>query len=46
MDEVSRLRELINDHPNGIILVDNQRKTHEEIHTDVFPLLGRSIQRL
>jgi hypothetical protein len=45
-DEVSRLPESINNHPDGVILASNQRKTHDEIHTDVFPLLGRSIQRL
>jgi hypothetical protein len=43
-DEVSRLPESINDHPDGIILAGSQRKTHDEIHTDVFPLPGRSIQ--
>jgi hypothetical protein len=45
-NEVSRLHESINNHPDGIILVSSQRKTHDEIHTDVFPLLGRSIKWL
>jgi hypothetical protein len=45
-NKVSRLRESINNHPNGVILAGSQRKTHDEIHTDVFPLPGRSIQRL
>jgi hypothetical protein len=45
-DEVSRLHEWINNHPDGIILAGSQRKTHDEIHTDVFPLPGRSIQQL
>jgi hypothetical protein len=43
---VSRFHELINNHPDGIILAGSQRKTHDEIHTDVFPLSGRSIQWL
>jgi hypothetical protein len=45
-NEVSRLRELINNHSDGIILVGSQRQTHDEIHTDVFPLPSRSIQQL
>jgi hypothetical protein len=45
-NEVSRLRESINNHPNGIILAGSQRQTHDEIYTDVFPLPSRSIQWL
>jgi hypothetical protein len=45
-NEVGRLRESINNHLDGIILVGSQRKTHDEIHTDVFPLPGTSIQQL
>jgi hypothetical protein len=37
-DEVSRLGESNNNHLDGIILAGSQRKTHDEIHTDVFPL--------
>jgi hypothetical protein len=46
MYEMSRLRELVNNHPDGIIFVGSQRKAHGEIHADVFPLPGRSIQWL
>jgi hypothetical protein len=45
-DEVSRLHESINNHLDGIILEGSQRETHDEIHTDVSPLPGRSILRL
>jgi hypothetical protein len=36
MNEVSKLCQSINIHPYGIKLVGSQRKTHDEIHTDVF----------
>jgi hypothetical protein len=45
-NEVSRLRESINNHLDGIILAGSQRQTHDEIHIDVFPLPGRSVQWL
>jgi hypothetical protein len=45
-NEVSRLGEPINDHPNGIKLVGRERQTHNEIHVDVFPFTRRNIQRL
>jgi hypothetical protein len=45
-NEMSRLSEPINDHPDGIKLAGRERQTHNEIHNDVFPLLGRNIQRL
>jgi hypothetical protein len=35
-DEVSRLRESVNNHPDGIMLAGSQRNTHDEIHTDDF----------
>jgi hypothetical protein len=45
-NEVSRLHESINNHPDGIILTGSQRQTHDEIHIDIFPLPGMSIQWL
>jgi hypothetical protein len=45
-NEVGILHESINNQLDGIILAGSQRKTHDEIHTDVFPLSGRSIHRL
>jgi hypothetical protein len=41
-----RLHESIINHVDGIIFVGSQRQIHDEIHTDVFPLLGWSIQQL
>jgi hypothetical protein len=43
---MSRLGEPINDQPYGIKLVGIERQTHNEIHANVFPFLGRNIQRL
>jgi hypothetical protein len=43
---VSQLRESIKDHHDGVTLAGSQRKTHDEIHTDVFPFPSRSIQWL
>jgi hypothetical protein len=45
-NEVSRFYESINNHTYGIIFAGSQRQTHDEIHIDVFPLSGRSIQWL
>jgi hypothetical protein len=45
-NEVSRLHESINNLPDRIILTGSQRQTHDEIHIDIFPLPGRSIQWL
>jgi hypothetical protein len=43
---MSRLGELINDHPDEIKLVGRERQTHNEIHADVFSFPSRNIQRL
>jgi hypothetical protein len=43
-NEVGKLPESINNHLDGIILVGSGRQTHDEIHADVFPFLGRNIQ--
>jgi hypothetical protein len=45
-NEVSKLAEPIHNHPDGLKLVGRERQTHNEIHADVFPFLGRNIQRL
>jgi hypothetical protein len=45
-NEVSRLGEPINNHPDGIKLVGGERQTHNEIHADVFPFACRNVQRL
>jgi hypothetical protein len=45
-NEMSELGKLINDYPDGVKLVASERHTHNEIHTDVFPFLGRNTQRL
>jgi hypothetical protein len=41
-NEMSRLGKLVNDYPNGVKLVAGERQAHNEIHTDVFPFLGRN----
>jgi hypothetical protein len=43
---MSRVGEPIHDHPYGIILAGREGQTHEEVQVDVFPFLGRNIQRL
>jgi hypothetical protein len=45
-DEMSGLGKSIDDYPDGVKLVASERQTHNEIHTDVFPFLGRNTQRL
>jgi hypothetical protein len=40
---MSRLGESICNHPYGIILAGRERKTHNEIHADVFPFTGNNI---
>jgi hypothetical protein len=45
-DEMSRLGELIHDHPDEIKLTGRERQTYDEIHADVFPFSCRNIQRL
>jgi hypothetical protein len=45
-NEMSRLGEPIDDQPDGIKLVGRERQIHNEIHTDVFPFLGKNIQRM
>jgi hypothetical protein len=42
-NEVCRLGESIQDHPDGIKLAGGERQTHNEIHADVFPFSGRNI---
>jgi hypothetical protein len=43
---MSRLGKWVNDYPNGVKLVASERQTHNEIHTDVLPFLGRKTERL
>jgi hypothetical protein len=45
-NEMSRLGESVNDYPDGVKLTTGERQTHNEIHTDVFPFVGRNTQRL
>jgi hypothetical protein len=43
---MSRLGKSVNDYPDGVKLAADERQTHNEIHTDVFPFLGRNTQKL
>jgi hypothetical protein len=43
---MSRFGEPIYNHPDEIKFVSRERKTHNEIYVDVFPLSGRNVQRL
>jgi hypothetical protein len=43
---MSRLGKSVDDYPDGVKLVADERQTHNEIHTDVFPFPGRNTQRL
>jgi hypothetical protein len=45
-NEMSRLGEPINGHPDRVKHMGNERQTHNEIHADVFPFPGRDIQRV
>jgi hypothetical protein len=45
-NEMSGLGKSVDDYPNGVKLVASERKTHNEIHTDVFPFSGRNTQQL
>jgi hypothetical protein len=45
-DEMSGLGKSVTDYPDGVKLVVGERQTHNEIHIDVFPFLGRNTQRL
>jgi hypothetical protein len=45
-DEMSGLGKSVDDDPDGVKLAAGERQTHNEIHTDVFPFLGRNTQRL
>jgi hypothetical protein len=42
---MSRLGKSVDDHPNGVKLAVAEGQAHNEIHTDVFPFLGRNILR-
>jgi hypothetical protein len=43
---MSRLGKSVDDYLDGVKLAAGERQTHNEIHTDVFPFLGRNTQRL
>jgi hypothetical protein len=43
---MSRLGKSVDNYPNGVKFVADERQTHNEIHTNVFPFLGRNTQRL
>jgi hypothetical protein len=45
-NEMSRLGKSDDDYPNGVQLAAGERQAHNEIHTDIFPFLGRNTQRL
>jgi hypothetical protein len=45
-NEMSGLGKSVDDYPDGVKLAAGERQTHNEIHTDVFPFLGRNTQRL
>jgi hypothetical protein len=45
-NEMNRLGKSVDDYPNGVKLAVGERQAHNEIHTDVFPFLGRNTQRL
>jgi hypothetical protein len=42
-NEVSRVSKSIHDHPDGIKIVGRERKTHNEIHVDVYLFPGRNV---
>jgi hypothetical protein len=43
-NEMSGLDKSVDDYPNGVKLAAGERQTYDEIHTDVFPFLGRNTQ--
>jgi hypothetical protein len=43
---MSGLGKSVDDYPNGVKLAAGERQSHNEIHTNVFPFLGRNTQRL
>jgi hypothetical protein len=45
-NEMSGLGKSIDDYLDGVKLAAGERQTHNKIHTDVFPFLGRNTQRL
>jgi hypothetical protein len=45
-NEMSGLGKSVDDYPDGVKLAAGERQTHNEIHTDVLPFLGRNTQRL
>jgi hypothetical protein len=45
-NEMSRLGEPVNNHPDGVKLAGRERQTHNEIQTGVFPCPSRNIPRL
>jgi hypothetical protein len=45
-NEMSGLGKSVDDYPDGIKPVAGERQTHNEIHTDVFPFVGKNTQRL
>jgi hypothetical protein len=45
-NKISGLGKSVDDYPDGVKLTVGERKTHNEIHTDVFPFPGRNTQRL
>jgi hypothetical protein len=45
-NEMSGLGKSVDDYTDGVKLAAGERQTHNEIHTDVFPFLGRNTLRL
>jgi hypothetical protein len=45
-NEMSGLGKSVDDYPDRVKLAVVERQTHNKIHTDVFPFLGRNTQRL
>jgi hypothetical protein len=45
-NEMSRLGKSVDDYPDGVKLEGSERQTHNKIHADVFPFLGRNTQML
>jgi hypothetical protein len=45
-DEMSGLGKSVDDYPDGVKLTIGERQTHNEIHTNVLPFLGKNTQRL
>jgi hypothetical protein len=45
-NEMRGLGKSVDDYPNGVKLAAGERQSHNEIHTDVFPFLGRNTRRL